>query len=253
MNHKLRITLYLVSASLFGAVLILAMTGLPHFGDYRGPYGDLVMQTTLGLRHVQQGVAAVTFDYRGFDTLGEEFILFAAVAGALLLMRPQEVEKVIPPVDQAAGRILPEQSVAVIGGGVVMFPFILLLGIYVVLHGHLTPGGGFQGGVLLASAYYFVYLSGEFDDLLAYVEGHAASFFESAGAAGFALLAAIPLFQGQPYMKNVLPLGEPGALLSSGLVLLFNCCVGLEVAAGFLLIISAFLRQVLTIRRGKQS
>lgn len=252
MKNRLRLVLYLVSAAIFGSVFVTAMTGLPSFGDYRGPYGDLVMQTVQKLRHAQQGVAAVTFDYRGFDTVCEEFILFAAVAGALLLMRPQETEEIIEPADQASDRNIPGPGPAVIGCGVVMFPFTLLLGLYIVLHGHLTPGGGFQGGVLLASAFYFVYLSGEYRDLLAYVEGPAVSLFKVTGAAAFALIAAIPMLRNHPYMLNVMPLGKSGELLSTGFLPLFNLSVGIEVAAGFLLLIAAFLRQVLVIRKRRR-
>ncbi|HJV33858.1 MnhB domain-containing protein [Geomonas sp.] len=249
MRQKLRIFLYLVSALLFGVVFVAAMAGLPNFGNYRGPYGDLVMQTVLPLRQTQQGVAAVTFDYRGFDTVCEEFILFAAVAGAILLMRHQESEEITKPTDRASDRSLPAPGPAVIGCGVVMFPFTLLLGIYVVLHGHLSPGGGFQGGVLLATAFYFVYLSGEYRDLLEFMEGHVVTLFKVTGAAAFALLGVIPMLRHHPYMLNVMPLGKAGELLSSGFLPLDNCSVGLEVAAGFLLLISAFLRQVLVIRK----
>jgi multicomponent Na+:H+ antiporter subunit B len=253
MSQKLRITLYCLSASLFGALLLLAMAGLPPFGHYQGPYGDLVMQTILPLRHTPQGVCAITFDYRGFDTLGEEFILFAAVTGCMLLMRPQETERTTQRMDQASDRRLPEAGPALIGAGVLMFPFTLLLGIYLVLHGHLTPGGGFQGGVLLASAFYFVYLSAEYDDLLQFVEGHLVSYLKVAGAGGFALLAAAPLFVGKPSLFNILPLGTAGELFSAGNLPLLNLLVGIEVAAGFLLLISAFLRQVLIVRKEKRS
>ncbi|HJV64420.1 MAG TPA: MnhB domain-containing protein [Geomonas sp.] len=253
MRQQVRIILFLVAATLFGAVFVAAMAGLPTFGDYRGPYGDLVMQTVLKLRQAQQGVAAVTFDYRGFDTVCEESILFAAVAGAMLLMRPQESEQLSDASDQASDRSLPAPVSAVIGCGVVMFPFTLLLGIYVVLHGHLTPGGGFQGGVLLASAFYFVYLSGEYADLLEYVAGHLVTLFKVAGAAAFALMAAIPTLKGHPYMLNVMPLGKAGELLSAGFLPLYNCSVGIEVAAGFLLLLSSFLRQVLAIRKRRPS
>src|SRR5690242_6023927 len=96
------------------------------------------------LRHTQQGVAAVTFDYRGVDTLGEEFILFGAVAGTLLLMRRQQSERDRIPTDQAPGHPAGRSGPALRVTGIIMFPFTLQLGIYVVLHGHLSPGGGFE-------------------------------------------------------------------------------------------------------------
>ncbi len=251
MSGNVRIALYLSSALLFGLQLILALSGLPSFGEYRGPYGDLIMQAIIDLRHTPQGVAAVTFDFRGFDTLGEEFILFTAVAGALLLMRQQRGELKQRPVDQAAGRRVPPVTDAVHATGMLMFPFTLLLGIYIVLHGHLSPGGGFQGGVLLASAFYFVYLSGEYRDLAVYSAEHTLDVLEAAGAAGFALVAFLPWVMHEPFMQNILPLGRTGELLSAGNLPLYNCAVGLEVGAAFLLLIAAFLRQVLVIRKGK--
>jgi multicomponent Na+:H+ antiporter subunit B len=253
MTLKLRLWLFFISAGCFGLIFLYAMGGLPSFGDYRGPYGDLVMQTMQNLRHTQQGVAAVTFDYRGFDTVCEEFILFAAVAGALLLLRPQDTEQIINPRDQSTDRRVLDAVAPVLGSGVLMFPFTLLLGIYIVLHGHLSPGGGFQGGVLLATAFYFVYLSGEYADLLRYVEGHLVGWLKVAGAAGFALIGVIPLLRREPYLMNILPLGKEGELLSAGFLPLVNCAVGIEVAAGFLLLIAAFLRQVLVIRKGRKS
>jgi multicomponent Na+:H+ antiporter subunit B len=253
MSERFRIVLYLFSALAFAAALGAAFAGLPDFGAYSGAYGPLVLESMQGMRHTQQGVAAVTFDYRGFDTLGEEFMLFAAVAGALLLLRRQESERFREPKDQASDRVGIEPAPAVLGLGLLMFPFTLLLGIYVVLHGHLTPGGGFQGGVLLATAFFYVYLSGEYGDLLEVAAGDTVARFEVAGAAGFLLLGTVPLFAARPYLQNVLPLGKLGELFSAGTLPLLNCAVGIEVTAAFLLVISAFLRQVLLIRKGKHS
>lgn len=238
-----------LAAVIFGALFCRALSGLPDFGDYRGPYGDLIMATIEGLRHCPQGVAAVTFDYRGFDTLGEEFILFTAVAGALMLMRAQKQERTIPSQDEAADRKLPQVSDAVRAAGLFMFPFTLILAIYVVLHGHLTPGGGFQGGVLLASAFYFVYLSGEYQDLAAFVPDHSLDLLETTGAAGFALIALVPFLRGKGFMENSLSLGTTGQIASAGFLPSFNSAVGLEVGAAFIMLICAFLRQVLMIRR----
>lgn len=253
MNGKLRHYLpFLLGALLFAASLLRALWALPPFGSYGGAYGPAVLATMQPLRHAQQAVAAITFDYRGFDTLGEEFILFTAVAGCLLLLRRQESEIAQDPVDQAADRQGIEPAPAVLGLGVLMFPFTLLLGLYVVLHGHLTPGGGFQGGVLLATAFYYVYLSGEYHDLLGMSHDHAVSHLEAAGASGYVIVGALALLAGYNYLHNLLPLGDTGELLSTGTLPVLNIAVGAEVASAFLLLIAAFLRQVLVIRREKK-
>lgn len=85
------------------------------------------------------------------------------------------------------------------------------------------------------------------------MEGRLVSWLKVAGAAGFALIGAIPLIKGDPYLTNVMPLGREGELLSTGFLPLINCAVGIEVAAGFLLLIAAFLRQLLVIRKEKKS
>lgn len=252
MSERGRSIVFIVFGAVFALLLCRAVTGLPSFGGYSGRYGTLVVDTMEKMRQARQGVAAVTFDYRGFDTLGEEFILFAAVAGALLLLRKQETERTVEPTDQADDRPAAATTPAVLGWGVVMFPFTLLLGIYIVLHGHLTPGGGFQGGVLLASGFYFVYLSGEYGDLLDVAASDRVALCEAAGAASFAVIGALSVFAGNAYMLNFLPLGKAGDLLSTGTLPLYNCAVGTEVTAAFLLLISAFLRQVLMIRKGEK-
>ena len=251
MNQTLRILLFLPAAALFGLLVVGSLSGLPHFGKYGGPYGDMVLRSILELRHTPQGVAAVTFDFRGFDTLGEEFILFAAVAGSLLLMREQKGEHNRKREDHGVDRAVMPVNDGVHAAGAIMFPFTLLLGIYIVVHGHLTPGGGFQGGVLLATAFYFIYLSGEYADLTKFIPDHLLDLLEAAGAAGLAVIAFVPLLLGQPFMKNMLPLGKAGDLLSAGIFPLCNIAVGTEVAAGFLLLVSSFLRQMLLVRKGR--
>ena len=73
--------------------LLWGMRGLPAFGSYQGPYGYVLNQVAVAERHATDVVSAINFDYRGFDTLGEEFILFASIAGAALLLRRERDEE----------------------------------------------------------------------------------------------------------------------------------------------------------------
>lgn len=243
--------LFLLAAVTFGAVTLSALAGLPAFGGYRGPYGDMVTATVADRCTSPQAVTAVTMDYRGFDTLGEEFILFTAVAGALLLLRRQQAEHIAQARDRAKDhRAAPPVNDAVHLTGLLLFPVTLVAGLSMVLHGHLTPGGGFQGGVLVASAFYFIYLAGEYRDLEAFLPDHLTDFVEAGGAGAFALLALFPLLLGSQLMANVLPGGHYGGLVSGGTIGLFNIAGGIEVAAAFVLLISSFLWQALIVRRG---
>jgi hypothetical protein len=75
MSSGTRRAVFLPAAAVVAAVLVWGLTGLPGFGHYRGPYGLVLNDVAVQERHMTNVVTAVVFDYRGFDTLGEEFIL----------------------------------------------------------------------------------------------------------------------------------------------------------------------------------
>jgi multicomponent Na+:H+ antiporter subunit B len=231
----------LMALGVLGAVLVVAVTGLEPFGHYPGPYGDVLAKVVPGERHTGQLVAATVFDYRGFDTLGEEMILFAAVCGCAALLRvlrsEREEDEQAParPVPSFAARAL---SAALVGP-------VMVLGAYVVAHGHLTPGGGFSGGVVVAGALLLAYAGGQGLRLrrvgsITMLEGA-----EALGAAGFLALALAGLIAAGALLKNFLALGTSGMLLSAGTIPVGNVAVGLEVAGAVALVFSEFLEQAL--------
>jgi multicomponent Na+:H+ antiporter subunit B len=245
----LRRWVFLVAAVAAGALLLWGLTGLPAYGVYAGPYGDVLNQVAVAERKAANVVAAVTFDYRGIDTMGEEFILFAAVLGVAILLRAQRDETEQPPDEDAADRHAPATSNAVRVVGLALVGPVVLFGVYVVTHGHLSPGGGFQGGVVLATAALLVYLSGEYVTLRRVSPEVLGDLAESTGAAGYVAVGLLGVAAGATFLANVLPLGQPGALLSAGTIPVLNLAVGLEVAGGFVLLLSEFLEQTLVIRR----
>ena len=87
MTQRGRLLLFLPSVAVLLFLLIDGLQGLPGFGHYPGPYGYVLNGVGVAQRHATNLVTAVNFDYRAFDTLGEEFILFASVAGVALLLR----------------------------------------------------------------------------------------------------------------------------------------------------------------------
>jgi multicomponent Na+:H+ antiporter subunit B len=242
-NPRVRLLIFLPAAAVAAGLLVWAFTGLPGFGRYPGPYGDVINRKGVHQRHATNVVNTVVFDYRGFDTLGEEFILFAAVMGVTLLLRVQREEEEHTPEDQAAQRAASITSDAVRAGAMAMIVPTAVLGTYVVIHGHLTPGGGFQGGVVLFAAPLFLYIAGRYVDFRRLNPMPLLDLAEGSGAAGFALIGLGSLALGAAFLGNVIGKGGVGSVYSGGDLPVLNLVVGLEVGAGLLMIASEFMEQ----------
>jgi multicomponent Na+:H+ antiporter subunit B len=252
LRRRARMAVFLSSAAVFIAVYVGALAGLHPFGRTDGlpaaAYGDLINSRTVPERHITDAVTAVNFDFRGFDTLGEEFIMFASVIGAVLLLRKQNDETEGAPRDQRPDRRISPSSDAVRVLSVSLVGIVVLFGIYVVTHGQVTPGGGFQGGVLLAAAPLLIYLAGEFQQLRRLAPRTLVEAAEALGAGGYAVIGAVPLFLHMDFLYNFLPLGRTGDVFSSGTVALIDLSVGMEVAGGFIVLLLAFLEEALVRR-----
>ncbi len=132
--------------------LLLVLTDLLPFAEPPMRIGAAIQAqapTEVGAANI---VTAVVLGYRGIDTLGELSILFAAAtAGGFVLGRRQA---------KPGGSSTREHGGFILGAGSdLLFPLLLVVGLYIVLHGHLTPGGGFQGGVILATAFFLPVLA----------------------------------------------------------------------------------------------
>jgi multicomponent Na+:H+ antiporter subunit B len=128
----------------------------------------------------------------------------------------------------------------------------ILVGLYVVVHGHQTPGGGFQGGVILATALLLVYLSDTYVTLRRVGPMALIELAEALGAGSLGVLGLAGLVWGNSYLENVLPLGTTGELLSAGTIPVGSVAVGLAVTGGFAFMLSEFLEQTLVVRRARR-
>jgi multicomponent Na+:H+ antiporter subunit B len=244
---RLRRTIFLAGASVLAPILVWGLTGLPRFGDYSARYGLTLNRVEVRERRATDVVTSVVFDYRGADTMGEEFILFAAVAGILVLLRrTRQEEERIPSLQAEPGSIVASESVRAIG--IVLVPLIALFGLVLMSHGHLTPGGGFQGGATVSSAWSLVFLAFGYASFRRVSPIPRFDLAEGAGVAAYPIIGALGILAGASFLQNVLPLGHPGDLLSAGIMPVLNLAVGLAVAAGFVLILSEFLEQALALR-----
>jgi multicomponent Na+:H+ antiporter subunit B len=241
-TRRMRSAVAVGALGVLGAVLVVAVTGLEPFGHYPGPYGDVLAKVVPDERHTGQLVAATVFDYRGFDTLGEEMILFAAACGCAALLRVRRRERAE---EEQGSPARPVPSFAARAMGAALVGPILVLGAYVIAHGHLTPGGGFSGGIVVAGALLLAYAAGQGVRLrrvrsIVLLEGA-----EAFGAAGFLAVALGGLIAGGALLENFLPLGTSGMLLSAGTIPVGNVAVGLEVAGAVALVFAEFLEQAL--------
>ncbi|HZU78529.1 MAG TPA: hypothetical protein VE991_01325, partial [Acidimicrobiales bacterium] len=104
MTPVTRRAVFLLAVAGLAAFYLWGLVGLPGFGHYPGPYGDVVNARAVKATNATGVVSAVNFGYRGFDTLGEEFILFVAVAGVATVLRVLRRERERSPQDAARDR-----------------------------------------------------------------------------------------------------------------------------------------------------
>jgi multicomponent Na+:H+ antiporter subunit B len=243
-----RRALFVASAAVFLVVLVAGFARLPDFGHYRGPYGLILDRVAVPQRHATDVVTAVNFDYRAFDTLGEEFILFTAVLGTAVVLRQVRGERHRASDRRGEDHHFPGSSAALGAFGLMLIGPTLVLGLYIVSHGAITPGGGFQGGVVLAAALLIVFLAGEYLAMKRLAPHAVVEATEAAGAAGYGLVGLGGLIAGAAFFHNFIALGTPAQLLSGGTIPISNIAVGMEVAGAFLLLWTEFLDQALVVR-----
>ena len=162
-------------------------------------------------------VTAVVVDYRGFDTLGEVTVLFLASTGVGALMHMENKKK----------KKVKKANTIVQTGAKLLFGFIILFGAYIFVHGHLTPGGGFPGGAIIASSFLLLYL--------AYPKFHAKrkelNLSESLAGLTFVIVGLLGLFIAGYFLYNFLPFGLPTYLFSAGVIPIIYTAIGVKVGS----------------------
>lgn len=159
-------------------------------------------------------VTAVVTDYRVLDTFGEIIVLFASAAGVALLMRERKRE----------GHT--EASDIVKTGVPIIMVFASVVGLYIITHGHISPGGGFPGGAVLASAFIMQFLAfrGKTPKVLFKI-------LESFAGLALLGLGIAGLYLGGSFFANFLPTGVLGTAVSAVFIMMIYALIGLKVAA----------------------
>ena len=164
-------------------------------------------------------VTAVVVTYRGLDTLGEVTILFLTAAIIGLLLRTEKGSRIVP---------VRASSEFLITAAKVLIPMITLIGVYIFINGHLTPGGGFQGGAVLASTFILLLISISQRKI-----GHRLlQITEAISGFSFVLIGILGIILATGFLDNhILPMGKFGTLLSAGAIPVIYSLIGLKVGA----------------------
>ena len=238
-NAELRIfrKIYNVLAVLFCAflvvMLLVAVSWLPTFGEVDRPVNNEV-----SARYIESGlqetgavniVTGMILDYRAFDTLGESHVLFIATCTVLILLRLDRKED--EELYEANDRLHePKNDVILQTVAKILVPPIFIFGVYVILAGHLGPGGGFSGGAVIGAGLILYLNAFGFARTERFFTARTYRRMSFCALACYSLAKSYSFYTGANHIESIIPLGTPGAILSSGLILILNICVGVVVA-----------------------
>ncbi|MBB2203275.1 MnhB domain-containing protein [Gluconacetobacter tumulisoli] len=240
-------------AALAVALVVAAwpvMRAMPQFGAHPLIYGDRVNAIGPAERHITNMVSAINFDIRGLDTLGEEFMLLCTVTGGTILLRGGRGEdrRAQPGCVRGRANHRPPDSLRLLCR--MLAPLTMVFGLYLAINAVLTPGGGFQGGVVIASALLLIYLAEGYAGWRDALGGEFFDAMEGLGAALYALCGFAAMGLGRPYLAVFLPLGSLKSTFSGGSMLIVNLGVTLAVAGGFATLLIEFMEETRALNPG---
>lgn len=217
-------------------MLLIAVSYLPTVGSTDKPANNEVAQ-----RYIENGlqetgavniVTGMILDYRAFDTLGESHVLFVATCTVLILLRRDEKKRKDGEDEEKDQDFLyePKDDVILQTVAKILVPPIVIFGIYVILGGHLGPGGGFSGGAIIGAGLILYLNAFGFEKTERFFKASTYKKLSFTALACYTFSKCYSFYTGANHIESVIPLGTPGAILSSGLILILNICVGIVVA-----------------------
>ena len=216
------------------AVLLIAVSYLPPFGNAGNPVNNEVPQ-----RYIESGlqetgavniVTGMILDYRAFDTLGESHVLFIATCTVLILLRVDGDKKKRKEAEVDDRLYEPKNDVILQTVARILVPPIIIFGIYVILCGHLGPGGGFSGGAVIGAGLILYLNAFGFAKTERFFTAKIYKVMCFVALGCYCLAKSYSFYTGANHLESMISLGTPGAILSSGLILILNICVGIVVA-----------------------
>lgn len=241
LTYKQRLMIYRVLAivicSAFTLVLMATVIDLPPFGGANNPASNEVVE-----RYIESGVAetgainlvaGMILDYRAFDTFGESNVLFLAVISVVMLLKKDHLN-----FDESDEKMLMEdeelddedENIVLKRFAMLVFPLITIYGVYVILNGHLSPGGGFSGGAIVGAGLILFDTAFGKVAIRRFFNFKRFTYISVGCLLTYCACKSYSFFTGANHLINIIPKGTPGAILSGGLILPLNICVGLIVA-----------------------
>lgn len=234
--RKFYMTAAVVCCITLVVMLLVTVAYLPPVGNANNPAHNEV-----AAKYIENGmqdtgavniVTGMILDYRAFDTFGESNVLFIATCTVLILMRndkkkgkgsAEEEEERDSRYEPKGDKILQTAATALV-------PFIILFGIYVILNGHLSPGGGFSGGAIIGAGLVLYLNAFGFEKTERFFTAKTYKWISFSALSFYCIAKSYSFYTGAHHLESGIPLGTPGDILSSGLILPLNICVGLVVA-----------------------
>ena len=224
---------YYVFAILSGVAIVSTLLAclfyLPRFGEVNNnpTLNDIYheyIENGINKTGATNFVSGMILDYRAFDTLGESFVLFTAVNCVLILL--QEVKDSKKKEDE---KYQPINDPLLKFGCSLAVPLIFLFGVYVILNGSISPGGGFSGGAIMGAGLIIYSIAFGFENSSKFFKDKTFKAVSSIALLTYCASKTYSFLTGALEVESVIPLGVPGAILSGGLIFILNVAVGLVV------------------------
>ena len=217
-------------------ILLVQVSYLPPVGNSHNPGSNEV-----AAKYIEDGlqdtgavniVTGMILDYRAFDTFGESNVLFIATCTVLILLR-NDKKKGKDSAEEEEKRdsyYEPKNDVILQTITGVLVPIIFIFGIYVILNGHLSPGGGFSGGAIIGAGLILYLNAFGFKKTERFFTEKTYKWVSFSALTFYCLAKSYSFYTGAHHLESGIPLGKAGAIISSGLILPLNICVGMVVA-----------------------
>ena len=221
-------------ALIFIVSMLLTVRCLPDIGEANNPTNNEVSEKYLADASWETGslnaVSGMILDYRAFDTLGESCVLFVATTAVFIMLRRDEDSPEHLPVKHLNTHHEPVEDPILKQSFTFLIPVIFLFGIYVILNGHLSPGGGFSGGAIIGAGFILYLNAFGLDKTERFINSKTYLAFSVCALLFYGLAKSYVFYIGANHIESIIPVLADGSIFASGLILPLNIAVGIVVA-----------------------